>query len=53
MIRELIASIALGIMFPYMPFWEFNKVSQPIFLGVLTALTTFIFLHERDSAYGR
>lgn len=48
MAKALILSALIGIMSPYLPFWRFDSVSQPVAVAIAMFILSFVVIYPDE-----
>jgi hypothetical protein len=43
--KTLILSIIIAVMVPYLPFWRFGSIAEPIGVSLAAGIATFVILY--------
>lgn len=46
--KSLILSTIIAVMIPYLPFWRFDSIADPIIVSLAAGITTFIILYPDE-----
>ena len=46
--KSLILSALIGGMSPYLPFWRFDRASQPVAVAIVMFILSFVFIYPDE-----